>query len=189
VTRGRPPLPTSVKAVRGTLRKHRRNPDAPLPIPGTPRPPRWLGRHARAEWNRLVPQLYIRGLVETIDRSLLIAYATAYEELVLAQAELAEQGSTTVTARGAIVAHPALKRAQVARQQIHRFGVEFGIGPSARSRVSAAPLDPVAAARRRKFALLSAGSPEERAALEEEAENEKQARRFFGPPPGSEEGA
>lgn len=159
--RGRPPLPTAVKALRGTLRRHRRNPNEPLPIPGTPSAPSWLGHEAKAEWRRIVPQLRQRGLLEVIDRALVVAYCVAWEELVVAQRELLEQGSTSVTARGAIVAHPALKRAQVARMQLHKFGVEFGIGPAARSRVRAGPrpLDPAVIARRKRFAILGARQP------------------------------
>src|SRR5688572_6777848 len=137
---GRVPLPDAVKRNRATLRKHRQNPHAPSARPGVPQPPKWLGPEALAEWKRIVPQLRLRGLLEVLDRALLVSYVTAWEELVVAQRELLEQGSTTVTSRGAIVAHPALKRAQVARQQIHRFGLEFGVGPSARTRVHASPV-------------------------------------------------
>src|SRR4030095_11086687 len=42
---GRPPLPTKLKALRGTLRRHRVHPAEPLPTPGAPPGPRPLPAH------------------------------------------------------------------------------------------------------------------------------------------------
>ncbi len=140
---GPPPTPSSVLKARGTYRKHRRRDEQPG-RPGAPSAPRWLGPVARAEWRRLVPRLLERGLVEVVDQSTLLAYVTAYAELVDAEQILALEGSTVVTARGGLQLSPQVRRATMARQQLIRAAAEFGLSPSARTRVHAAPPPPPA---------------------------------------------
>jgi P27 family predicted phage terminase small subunit len=137
--RGPPPLPTAVKVQRGTFRPHRARGE-PVATPGMPSAPDWLSADAKKEWNRLLPRLAERGLVEVVDRSTLVAYVTAWAELVDAERRLAEEGSTVVTARGGLQLSPQVKRAQVARQQLLRAAAEFGLSPSARTRVQASPV-------------------------------------------------
>lgn len=139
--------------MRGTLRKHRRRDEVPAQ-PGVPRAPEWLNAAARAEWHRLVPRLLERGLVEVIDLSTLVSYCTAFAELVDAEQRLAEEGSTVVTARGGLMLSPQVRRAQMARQQLIRAAAEFGLSPSARTRVVASTPPPATSARdaaRRRF--------------------------------------
>lgn len=135
---GPPPTPSAVLHLRGTYRAHRRR-NEPVAVPGVPEAPDWLNDIARAEWDRLVPRLHERGLVEVIDGSTLLAYVTAFAELVDAEQRLAEEGSTVVTARGGLQLSPQVRRAQMARQQLIRAAAEFGLSPSARTRVSASP--------------------------------------------------
>ncbi len=136
--RGPPPLPSAVKKLRGTYRKDRA-PGEPATNPGAPDAPRWLNADARAEWRRITPLLLARGLLEVIDRSTLVGYVTCWSDLIDAERRLAEEGSTVIGARGQLYLNPQLKRAQKARDQLLRYGLEFGLSPSSRQRVVASP--------------------------------------------------
>ena len=151
------PLPNSVKAARGTLRKHRMTPGSPVPKPGTPSAPDFLTADARREWKRLVPLLRARGLLELVDRAALACYCSAWGDIVDASRVIAEQGSTCSSPRGQLVSHPDLRRLEKARQTLRQFASEFGLSPSARTRVQATitrEYDAAAVARRKKFALM-----------------------------------
>ena len=151
------PLPTSVKRARGTLQRCRTNPNESAPKPGTPAAPEWLGPDAKREWKRLVPLLAARGLLELLDRAALTGYVSAWGDLAEATRVIAEQGTTCIGARGQLLPHPELRRLEKARQTLRMFAAEFGLSPSARSRVVAnapARSDPADEARRLKFARL-----------------------------------
>lgn len=137
--RGRKPLPTSVKKLRGTLRPHRTNPTEPKVAVAAPTPPDWLSADARQEWDRIVPRLLAAGLLTHLDLAVLVGYVTAWSDICEATRTLQEYGSTYVTERGAIVLHPELRRVEKARQALRAFAAEFGLSPSARSRVGASP--------------------------------------------------
>ena len=72
--KGRKPLPTHLKLVRGT-RKSRLNRAEAKPSAGRPTPPAHLSDEARAEWRRVAPDLHRAGLLSIIDRTILAAYA------------------------------------------------------------------------------------------------------------------
>lgn len=182
--RGPPPLPSAVKRARGTYRPHRARGE-PVAVPGRPKPPDFLGDDARREWNRIVPLLEQRGLLELVDRAILTGYCQAWGEIAEASRTLAEQGTTTIGPKGQLVAHPELRRLEVARQALRQYAQEFGLSPAARSRVTTSPAgavdSPAAAARRRRFAALGAQSPDAISPARQQARE-----RFFGPPPERE---
>lgn len=132
--RGPPPLPTVVKKLRGTYRRHRAAGE-PAPVPGMPEPPAWLPKAARAEWDRIAPMLASRGLLEQIDTAALVGYCTAWSDLEESMRILAEEGTTCVDARGGLSSHPELRRMESARESLRKFAQEFGLSPSARTRV------------------------------------------------------
>lgn len=151
--RGRKPLPTSLKRLRGTFRADRakgNEPDVPTSIP---EPPDWLSPDALTEWRRLAPQLAAAGLLTKLDRAALASYCSAWGDLCEANRTLQQFGSTYVTEKGAIVLHPMLKVVERSRQALRAFAGEFGLSPSARTRVDAkpVPLDDEDEARRRRF--------------------------------------
>jgi phage terminase small subunit len=79
--KGRRPLPTNWKVLRGNHGKRPLNRNEPQPeIPDKPpEPPDYLGGgYAREEWVRLVPELHALGLLTSIDVSLLGVYCSAY---------------------------------------------------------------------------------------------------------------
>src|SRR6476659_9842960 len=90
--RGARPLPTKLKAVRGTLRKGRTNmhePDLDVEIP---RCPAHLSGEAKREWKRISLDLVGYGLLTRIDRAALALYCEAWGRWVEAEDSLKRYG-------------------------------------------------------------------------------------------------
>ena len=111
-TRGPPPTPTKILAMRGSWRAGR-NPAEPRPEPGRPRCPKWLDTDAKAAWRRLVPQLDRMGVVTRIylDKD--------------------ESGRVK-----GVRPYPQARMAAQLSEQLLRFENHFGMTPSARTRLS-----------------------------------------------------
>lgn len=137
--RGRKPLPTAVKRLRGTLRPHRANPNEPQVPAAVPEPPKWLRGEALAEWKRITPKLAAAGLLTQLDLAVLAGYCGAWGDLCDATRIVQDQGTTFISPRGMLVLHPELRRIEKARAALRAFASEFGLSPSARSRVGATP--------------------------------------------------
>ena len=74
--RGRKPKPTAHKRRDGSRQPIR--PDEPEVPPGEPRCPAVLDGEARAEWERIVPELLDAGVLTQIDRAALTGYCSAW---------------------------------------------------------------------------------------------------------------
>jgi P27 family predicted phage terminase small subunit len=107
-----------------------------------PEAPDWLPEEARAEWQRVVPELQRLQLLKPIDRAALTAYCLTWDRLVTAQRELAEntddQGrpSTLGTNSQGVVRHPAVAVIEAASKELRAWCGEFGFTPSAEGRLS-----------------------------------------------------
>jgi P27 family predicted phage terminase small subunit len=137
---GRPPLPTAVKALRGTLRKHRVNPAEPMPSPGAPSMPPTLPVPARPAWRWLVRLLTSMRITTKADGPVLLLAAcrlTDYQDL---SRDLATNGRTyeTVTPTGSTMRRqrPEVALRDSAWRDAMQALVQLGLTPSARSRVS-----------------------------------------------------
>jgi P27 family predicted phage terminase small subunit len=103
-----------------------------------------LSGPARYEWRRIVPELEALGLLTQIDRAALAGYCQAYGRWVIAEKKLTELSSISPDkmaflykcANGNLIINPLLSVASKAMEQMHKFLVEFGMTPSARSRLS-----------------------------------------------------
>src|SRR3990167_682586 len=119
--------------------------------------PAHLDGEARAEWERIAPHLQSLGLISQIDRAALAAYCDAWGEYVWAATRIAalngadrkEKRVADITGeRGRIWDTPSGYKQISVLQQIRnralemltKFLAEFGMSPSARSRVT--PSDP-----------------------------------------------
>jgi phage terminase small subunit len=125
------PKPSALKILQGTDRADRRNPAEPKPPVGAVPPP-WLPRNgpARSAWRRLAPAL-------TATRVLTVADS---EALALACIALADFLEARADANG-------WRRADAAWKRYSGMLVQFGMTPSARTRVAAVPAverDPLA---------------------------------------------
>jgi len=136
---GRPPLPTAVKRLRGTLRQHRVNPAEPTPSPGAPSRPPTLPASARPAWRWLVRLLTSMRILTKADGPVLLLAAcrlTDYQELSRdlevhgrTYSTTTSTGSTMYRQRGEVALRDAAWRDTMAAL------TQLGLTPSSRSRV------------------------------------------------------
>lgn len=147
--RGRKPTPTALKRLAGNPGKRRLPKDEPTPRKAVPRPPAHLSKEAKTEWQRVIKELETLGLVTLLDRAALAAYCQAYGRWVRAEKALAEKGEIVKSPSGYPIQNPFLAIANKAWDQMMRVLPEFGMTPSARTRVKAEkdeqPQDPLIA--------------------------------------------
>ncbi|MGH7083545.1 MAG: phage terminase small subunit P27 family [Acetobacteraceae bacterium] len=146
--RGRRPRPTHLKLITGNPGKRPLNPAEPKPASAAPpAAPAELSEEAKTEWRRVARRLYGLGLLSGIDRAALAAYCQAYGRWRRAERALAEMarrdsvtgGLLVKTSNGNAIQNPLVGIANKAMADMVRYAAEFGMTPSARSRISAGP--------------------------------------------------
>ena len=134
--RGRKPKPTALKLLDGNPGKRPLNEREPLMLQGLPEPPEWLDAEARAEWDRIVPELAEMGLLSRADRPALAAYCTAWSRWVEAEAMVKKLGTIVKSPeKGFPMKSPYLSIADQSLETMRKLMVEFGLTPSSRSRI------------------------------------------------------
>jgi P27 family predicted phage terminase small subunit len=138
--RGRKPVPTALKLVRGNPGKR--------PIPETearPSPdvqmPDWLSRDAKLHWPTIAEPLRAAGLLTALDATALGLYCEAFVLWKDANDKIVKFGPVVKGAAGYPVRSPFLTIANQQSELMLRILVEFGMTPSSRSRVTATPPD------------------------------------------------
>lgn len=142
--RGPKTRPTKLKLLTGTARSHRLNPNEPRPRLARPDVPEHLTAAARDEWNRIVDELVGLGILTHLDRGALAAYCQAYGRWSAAETALARMaerdavsdGLIVRTKSGNLIQNPLVGAANKAMADMVRYAAEFGLTPSARTRVS-----------------------------------------------------
>lgn len=141
-----------LKLVAGTLRKHRTNPDEPLPAGELLSPPEQLTDEQKAIW-RYGIEHSPAGLLRLIDRDIFLSWVCAVAEINLAESHLAVEGPVvnqggsqriTINADGTQVktvrspiqvASPWTKIRDKAYQRMIKAESELGFSPTSRSRI------------------------------------------------------
>ena len=144
---GRKPKPTQLKLVTSNPGKRALNRKEAKAKAAIPAPPAHLTPDAVEEWNRVATELFNLGILSEIDRAALAAYAMAYGRWVQAEraiAKMAEKDQLTgglmiKTSNGNAIQNPLVGTANKAAADMMRYAAEFGMTPSARSRISAEP--------------------------------------------------
>ena len=114
-----------------------------------PNPPTWLSREAKAEWKRVVPGLTRLDLLKSEDRAALTVYCETWARWVTATRDIQRNGFTvenTSTRKDGtestwVTKNPAVAVAETAASQLRSFAQEFGLTPSAESKVTRRPAD------------------------------------------------
>jgi P27 family predicted phage terminase small subunit len=133
---GPPPKPTELKLLLGNPGKRPLQKPVVKPTPGATCPT-FLTKEAKAEWNRIVPELKRLGLLTQIDRASLASYCSAWSDFERAERQMANRPLTVVAGNGTEIQHPALVIKRAAMEKIRQFAAEFGFTPAARTRVHA----------------------------------------------------
>lgn len=144
---GRKPKPTAMKLVSGNPGRRELNADEPRLDLSQPSPPPFLSDDAKVEWGRLVGALFQAGLMTEADRGALAAYCQAYGRWAQAERSLAamadrdpiNHGLMIKTSNGNAIQNPLVGIANKAYADVVKIAAEFGMTPSARSRVTARP--------------------------------------------------
>ena len=146
---GRKPKPTHLKLVTGNPGRRPLNVKEPKVKPQLVEPPPHLNASARQEWDRVAPGLFHTGVLSGVDRAALAAYCQAYARWVQAETaiqKMAEKDPLTgglmiKTTNGNAVQNPLVGTANKAAADMVRYAAEFGMTPSARSRIEAGALN------------------------------------------------
>lgn len=145
---GRKQLPANVKLLHGRHEgvdsggRKVKAPPAFKRLP--PEAPDWLGDIARAEWERVVPELSRLDLVKPIDAAALGAYCEMVQLFVQATAEVHEKGltvenhSTRKDGSESVwyTANPAVGVQRNAQAAIRSWCAEFGLTPAAEMKLA-----------------------------------------------------
>lgn len=142
MTRGRKPKPTHLKLVTGNPGRRKLNEREPKPELLRPMPPEHLSDEAKVEWGRVIDELFAIGLVTKLDRAALAAYCQAYGRWAQAEKALAAADLVVETSNGNAVQNVLVGIANKAMADMVRYAAEFGMTPSARSRIEATPKEP-----------------------------------------------
>ena len=121
------------------------NPREAKPELELPSPPPFLNADAKEEWVRVSAELYGLGLLTGIDRGPLAAYCQAYGRWTQAERAILEMqkngklgaGLMIMTSNGNAIQNPLVGTANKAMRDMIHCAAEFGMTPSARSRVDA----------------------------------------------------
>jgi P27 family predicted phage terminase small subunit len=92
--KGRKPVPTALRVIRGNPSKRPllANEPPPPPLDGKAAAPAWLDKQARLEWQRLAPLLAETGLLTVLDVDALAAYCVTVVEWRTATDEFTKRG-------------------------------------------------------------------------------------------------
>ena len=142
---GPPPTPIRLRLLRGNPSKRpiRQEPQPSVPAE-VPEPPPFLIGYALDEWYCIAEELYRLKLLTIVDINTLAAYCAAYarwrtaEEAIarMAEKDLLTNGLMIKTRAGDAVENPLVGTAHRAATAMVRYAAEFGLTPSARSRIS-----------------------------------------------------
>ncbi len=131
-------LPDNIKVLQGTARAGRMNPDAPVPPTAAPEPPEWLSSNASEQFRRLTAISASMGTCSPVDVDVFALLASRLEEVEILTATIEDQGRTYLSESGLWKGRPEVAMRSEAMRHAHSLLVEFGLTPSARSKVSAA---------------------------------------------------
>jgi P27 family predicted phage terminase small subunit len=157
--RGTKKHPTTLKVIKGTLRKSRQNIQEPKPDLRNkiPLPPQRFSVRAKNIWRKVCKDLLQINLLTDTDIHLIEEYVYWKEQSEIAEKELKENGYVMTFTNKAnqeyLTESPWLNIKKNASDRVLKIGVQFGFTPSSRSDIKAPPMkdeDPLAELLRKK---------------------------------------
>lgn len=144
---GRAPKPANLRLVTGNPGKRSIEKDSVTPLNQIPDFPTHLSVEAKAEWMRIAPLLLQYRLVTDIDTAALALYCQAYGRWQQAESAIAkirakggdDDGLLVKSPSGYPIQNPYLAIVNRAMEDCHKYLQQFGMSPSARTRVIASP--------------------------------------------------
>lgn len=118
------------------VRRKNKRPDATgVMYVEAPEPPEDLTGEARAEWERIVPEIEAAGYLTTLDRGALTRYCKAWGEYCELTQNLAATGKLVRNRNGDLVRNPLWLMRNTVEQTMYTLGRELGLSPSSRRRM------------------------------------------------------
>ena len=136
-TRGRKPKPTGIKELEGNPGKRKLNANEPRPEKKAPFCPKWLETEARKEWKRLAKKMEQMGILTEVDMAAFAGYCQAYARWKEAEEFISQHGTIVKTPSGYWQQVPQVSIAQTYLKIMNKTAEQFGLTPSARSRIVA----------------------------------------------------
>ena len=136
-TRGRKPKPTAMKELEGNPGKHPLNTSEPKPNKKAPACPKWLEPEAKKEWRRLAKQMEAIGILTEVDMAAFAGYCQAYARWKEAEEFITQHGTIVKTPSGYWQQVPQVSISRANQAMMIKAAAEFGLTPSARSRIIA----------------------------------------------------
>ena len=127
--------PTALKKLQGTYRPDRDGGADDALNKKKPVCPSFLDKDAKAEWRRVVNDLYDAGLLRNVDRTALANYCQLFSTWKQATELVQEKGLVIKTSNGNIIQSPALGIANVAAREMMKALQQFGMTPVSRARL------------------------------------------------------
>ena len=153
--RGPQRKPTALKKLQGTFRADRAPKNEAQPT-GHAEPPDFLSAEARAEWDRLAPELERIGLLTVADQAVFSVYVQAWSDYSKLTAQLNSMAIWTWQAEsGYRQSVPEIALRREAWTRIKEAGSRLGLDPSSRSGLHVEPRSK----RENKFARLRQLNP------------------------------
>ena len=161
--RGPRPLTKQLLQAHGSWRANliRNGPEAPQ---GRPACPAWLDRDAKAAWRYTVYWLDVMKVLSKVDRNSLTRYCQAYSRWKKAELFLQKHGEMYPLKddKGQVrcfMPWPQVAIAHKLGQTLTRLEQEFGLTPSARTRINPSVYRPQDARQREMDDFFSGGGP------------------------------
>ena len=137
--RGRKPVPTHLKIIRGNPGKRPLNHHEPESAATLPPCPAHLSADAKKEWKRVGKMLTEHGVMTELDTDALALYCSTYALWKDADGRVTKMGIYyKQRSTGLIVQNPWFKPSMKLAERLQKLFVEFGITPSSRTRIKIA---------------------------------------------------
>lgn len=136
--KGRKPVPSHLKMVRGTDRPDRGAKNEPKPQRARPSAPDHMSDLGCEAWEYIVGLADRMGVLTEADAVALELLCEARADWISARNAIRDYGGETYTTEaGLIKAHPAVAMRNDAARRLQSMLSEFGMSPSSRSKVNA----------------------------------------------------
>ena len=133
--RGRKPIPTQLKVVRGNPGKRALNKNEPQPAGDLLDPPAWMSESQKAGWSYAIENAP-RGLLRKLDRSVLTAWVVAEDFHRRATEQVDKFGLLTKAPNtGLPIQSPYLPVVNKQAAIMLKAGEQLGFSPASRSRI------------------------------------------------------
>lgn len=141
--KGRKPKPSNLRRLQGNAGRRPIPENEPDPERGIPEPPKRLSSAALEHWRKIAPELDALGVLTTADGFALELLCEAYSDWRAACEAIETHGQTykrtTAAGKSTVATRPEVAVRNDSWKRYKSMLVEFGMTPSARTRVNVNP--------------------------------------------------